>query len=439
MDDNAIIDLTRDDTANSDMMKVVNSIVGCSSEISKYLLVKSNWDVNKTAEDFYSFEYVSVNNPEEIEKITAVREYLGCRLEVATYLLGTCNWDIGKVLEEVSESSSLGTTIAPHLVSNKPGTSDEFKIESVKDLIKCSSSVAMYLLENYGWDVEKVVEEFFISVKDKPEIIPVGTSGGISSVLKRKTKALGNKDNDEAVLKMLRETFVKNLANVRDALHDEENNMMVTDCHKCSAPQILASTESLLTCPVCKSRTCLKCRKQGHEVGEDCGFKRTRVLPSRSFDADNELENEFRIAEGQFLRMRQQRGKKYEIKSIDVVENEKLREIFEKKREEFRGRGIDDKPLLIFHGTPQANIESILRNNFDISKIANGRAYGDGVYFSEMPEVSLGFSVDMQSLILCKVLLGSNSKEVRKTKDGAWAVVVPDVNQILPKYVINFA
>ena len=72
MDRNAIIDLTRDDTTNSDMINVVNSIVGCSSEISKYLLVKSNWDVNKTAEDFYSFGYVSVDDPEEIEKITAV-------------------------------------------------------------------------------------------------------------------------------------------------------------------------------------------------------------------------------------------------------------------------------------------------------------------------------------------------------------------------------
>ena len=163
-----------------------------------------------------------------------------------------------------------------------------------------------------------------------------------------------------------------------------------------------------------------------------------RVLPSRSFDADNELETEFRIAEGQFLRMKRHGGKKHEIKSIDVIENEKLNEIFEKKREELRGEGIDDKPLLIFHGTPQANIEPILKNNFDVSKVANGRAYGNGVYFSEMPEVSLGYSVDMKSLILCKVLLGRNSKEVMKTKDGAWAVVVPDVNQILPKYVINF-
>jgi len=443
MDDNAIIDLTRDNTANSDMIEIVNNIVGRSPDISRYLLTKNNWDINKVAEDFYSFGYVPENDTEELEKITAVREYLGCRLEVATYILGKCNWDVGKVLEEVSELSSLGTTIALPSVIDKPGISDDFKIGSVKELIKCSSSVAMYLLDNFGWDVEKVVEEFFDSVKDEPETLTAGTSGGISSVLKRKTSALVNNENDEAVLKKLRVTFVKNLANVRVALHDEENNMIVGDCHKCLAPQILASTESLLTCPVCKSRTCLKCSKQGHEEGEDCGFKRTRVLPSRSFDEDNELENEFRIAEGQFLRMMKQnrgkRGKKYEIKSIDVIENDKLRELFDKKREEFREKGLDDKPLLIFHGTPQANIESILKNNFDVSKVANGRAHGDGVYFSEMPEVSLGFSKDGKSLILCKVLLGNNSKEVDKTKDGAWAVVVPDVNQILPKYVINFA
>ena len=73
------------------------------------------------------------------------------------------------------------------------------------------------------------------------------------------------------------------------------------------------------------------------------------------------------------------------------------------------------------------------------------------------PEVSLGYSRDQKSLILCevqhpvfippkkllnvKVLLGENSTEVG-TGDGgdgrAWAVVVPDVQQILPRFVINF-
>jgi len=177
-----------------------------------------------------------------------------------------------------------------------------------------------------------------------------------------------------------------------------------------------------------------------HEEGTGCWFKKTRVLPSRTFDAENNLEHEFRIAEGQFLRMKRE-GKRYEIQSIDVIENEKLKAKFEKKRQDLKAKGVDDKPLLIFHGTPQANIDPILKNNFDLKKMVNGRAHGDGVYFSEMPEVSLGYSRDMQSLILCMVLLGENAKVLkrkRQTEVGAWAVVVPDVDQILPKYVINF-
>ena len=48
------------------------------------------------------------------------------------------------------------------------------------------------------------------------------------------------------------------------------------------------------------------------------------------------------------------------------------------------------------------------------------------------------------SLILCKVLLKDNSKEQKKglgkkAKDKrCWAIVMPNVDQILPKYVINF-
>ena len=56
-----------------------------------------------------------------------------------------------------------------------------------------------------------------------------------------------------------------------------------------------------------------------------------------------------------------------------------------------RSSGTNVKSLLLFHGTPQRNIDSIIRNNFDLSIRANGRALGDGVYFSEQPEVSLGY------------------------------------------------
>ena len=70
------------------------------------------------------------------------------------------------------------------------------------------------------------------------------------------------------------------------------------------------------------------------------------------------------------------------IISVDVVKNERLRASFKAKQKELEVKGKGDS-LLLFHGTPQANILSILENNFDLSIITNGRRYGNGVYFSE--------------------------------------------------------
>ena len=61
-------------------------------------------------------------------------------------------------------------------------------------------------------------------------------------------------------------------------------------------------------------------------------------------------------------------------------------------RKELKRTEGDVKSLLVFHGTPQQNTMSILRDNFDLSKRVNGRKYGDGVYFSEQPEVSIGYT-----------------------------------------------
>ena len=160
---------------------------------------------------------------------------------------------------------------------------------------------------------------------------------------------------------------------------------------------------------------------------------------SASYDESDPFKKEYRIAESQFMRMNITNKNNYRIKSIDIVFNKELQLKFDKKQAEltFQGNG---ECLLLFHGTPQKNIIPILKSNFDLSITTNGRAYGDGVYFSECPEVSIGYSQDQKSLILCKVLRGNNSKEVMKGDAGGrcWAVVVPGVDQILPKYVINF-
>ena len=107
-----------------------------------------------------------------------------------------------------------------------------------------------------------------------------------------------------------------------------------------------------------------------------------RVEPKRVLD-EGFLSMQFRLAESQYARMAAETGKqRQKIVSVDVVKNERLRASFKAKQKELEVKGKGES-LLLFHGTPQANILSILENNFDLSIITNGRSYGNGVYFSE--------------------------------------------------------
>jgi len=341
------------------------------------------------------------------------------------------------------------------------------KVRTVSEIVGCGLDVARELLESHDGDVNRVVDTFcgltrtdhtsstgrsdIVDAGDMIEDVPVG----ISAVLKRKKNATTTieENYEKFEFKERRDSLNNYLDEVRKVM--SKDVMILEDCPNCAAPQILPDkTVDVFSCGDCgvtTSRMCFKEANGENVCGDEYegGFEKITVLPSKKFDADNLLDQEYRIAEGQFLRMLGRRLE-YEIKSIDIVKNEKLEKKFNEKKLEFKKRGIDDKSLLIFHGTPQENIGSILKNNFNLNKVAHGRMYGRGVYFSEKPEVSMGYTQDMSSLILCLVLPGDNSKEIKddifggvfiddpSPKAGAWAIVVPDVDQILPKYVINF-
>ena len=51
------------------------------------------------------------------------------------------------------------------------------------------------------------------------------------------------------------------------------------------------------------------------------------------------------------------------IKSIDIVYNKVLEDAFEAKRAEFKSKKIPSHEVMAFHGTPAANIPSILKSN----------------------------------------------------------------------------
>ena len=189
-------------------------------------------------------------------------------------------------------------------------------------------------------------------------------------------------------------------------------------------------------------------------------FKVTRVYPKRTFDDNNPLDVHYHIASSIFYKLFG--NNTFALESIEIVQNTALETRFKKKQEDFRLRGLPSEPVFGFHGTVSANIESILRNNFNLDSVKRC-AHGFGIYFSERPEVSVYYASDCRSLILCKILLGQvgvNSKEVTmlgqmlRQMYGAspdtrsWAIIIGETNgvrdessidQILPTYVIHWS
>ena len=97
------------------------------------------------------------------------------------------------------------------------------------------------------------------------------------------------------------------------------------------------------------------------------------------------------------------------IASIIYVVNPKSLKAYDNQRRIFRDQNkVNDgnkvKELLLFHGTDDSNIDSILENNFNIDYVSGHKKkvmmYGRGVYLSEHPEISFGYG---NKVLLCKV------------------------------------
>ena len=109
-------------------------------------------------------------------------------------------------------------------------------------------------------------------------------------------------------------------------------------------------------------------------------FTLKTVIPSRILSEDN-LSLQAGLAEAHYLKRAGPTAPT--IKSIDVVENRALEKKFLENREKLKQAGQEDATILCYHGTPLKNVINIVERNFDLAKCANGRVYGNGVYFSE--------------------------------------------------------
>lgn len=186
------------------------------------------------------------------------------------------------------------------------------------------------------------------------------------------------------------------------------------------------------------------------------------VYPSRSVNFDDPLENKYRIAEGHFRRMMDSRqitignvmtDSTVKIRSIDIINAPALEEQFKKKKCAFQRSGIPTEEVLAYHGTDVKNISSILTHNLSLS-FSKRFAYGHGIYFSEFPDISIGYG---NGLLLCRIMPGHeyidrsssnipdqyHSKKVLPHSNtdpnfpSGEVLVIKESHQILPTYIIH--
>ena len=191
-------------------------------------------------------------------------------------------------------------------------------------------------------------------------------------------------------------------------------------------------------------------------------FLKRNVMASREVNFQDPFEMYCSFAESHFRRMAvaskpplsQQQAT---ISSIDIVINKDLERKFEATKLLFKHLGIPDKEILAYHGTDKNNIDSILKNNLQLS-CARRQRYGTGNYFSEFPSISLHYG---DGLLLCRILpgkefvdatssnipVGYHSKKVLLSNQPAIAgaaanasgemIIIESSDQILPFFVIH--
>lgn len=156
------------------------------------------------------------------------------------------------------------------------------------------------------------------------------------------------------------------------------------------------------------------------------------------------------------------------IESITYIENDESTRRYEEQRSLFQKSGkvnetgkVDE--MLLFHGTAVASLDKILESNFLVDALPlqvntlnetrkKTMMFGRGVYFSEIPAISLMYG---NGLLLCKVMLGDcqlfrpqgsapeeipaqyDSREVRSSENEGVIHVVKRPTQILPYCVIK--
>ncbi|KAF0973394.1 hypothetical protein FDP41_008098 [Naegleria fowleri] len=191
-------------------------------------------------------------------------------------------------------------------------------------------------------------------------------------------------------------------------------------------------------------------------------LRKYSLRPTNVFDLEGE-QIHYRFCESQFHRLGASPAyaSSYPtayISEVEYVVNPNIMNRFNNcKKELAKKHGFlleSMKPLLLFHGTSETNMENILRTNFLIEKIGSTTDmgwYGKGFYFSEYPGLSMAYSRN-QYLLICMVLIGKafhmNQVETGRplepgydshvSPDGCSEVIIFNPDQVIPLYKIKW-
>ena len=103
------------------------------------------------------------------------------------------------------------------------------------------------------------------------------------------------------------------------------------------------------------------------------------------------------------------------VQSVEHISNPKTLEKYEVKKLEFKEAGKVNaekkvREMLLFHGTDAANIDSILKDGFNLDFIPTHKMklqlYGRGIYMAENPELAFQYG---NIILICKVSILASS------------------------------
>jgi hypothetical protein len=176
-----------------------------------------------------------------------------------------------------------------------------------------------------------------------------------------------------------------------------------------------------------------------------CLYGKATVRYIRAEDVGSNISrelDEFNMAVGHFWRLL---GSTCTVKRVDVYESPVVQSAYEKKKSEFSTSRKPVEEMWVFHGTSPENIQSICLEGFKVGgqgiAIANGAAFGNGVYTAKGPRTPMGTYGRGKAVILCKALPGKISKIVGE--GDSWApnedwLIFKTAKQLLPVYVLHF-